>query len=484
MHVLLAASELHPYSKTGGLADAAGSLGRSLARAGVRVTVVTPLYRGLSARVGPGTGSPWRFDVGVGQDLVPGEFVRIREASGMEVWFVRNDAYFDRAGLYNEGQNDYADNAARFLFLSRAALLAARHASVPVDVVHAHDWQVGMLPLLIHHARIAGAWPGAPRTLFTIHNLAYQGGFAADAWPLTGLPWSWFHMESAAHGGGVNFLKAGLCLADALSTVSPRYAREICTPEFGCGLDGVLRRREHDLCGILNGVDYEEWNTTRNAALPHAYDVGDLRGKRLCKESLQREMGLAVDPGAPLFGNISRLTGQKGCDLLAAALEGLLPTVPMQFVLLGSGDPVLERAFRGLATRFPGRVAARIGFDPGLAHRIEAGSDFYVMPSRFEPCGLNQMYSLRYGAIPVVRATGGLADSVVDARDDAAGATGIHFHDPSAGALAWAMRKALALHAAPEAAAHYRRNGMNQDFSWERQAAEYLNLYGDILHGP
>lgn len=484
MHVLLAASELHPYSKTGGLADAVGSLGRALARLGVRVTAVTPLYRGLEARLGPARGPAWRMDVGLGSDWVSGEFVRHREASGMEVWFVRQDAFFDRPGLYGTPQGDYADNARRFLFLSKAALMAARHAPERVDVVHAHDWQTGMVPLLLHHARVSGRWAAAPRTLFTIHNLAYQGGFAAEAWADTGLPWSWFHLESAAHGGGVNFLKAGLCLADALSTVSPRYAREICTAEHGWGLDGVLRRREHDLTGILNGVDYGEWNTTANPALAHPYDAADLGGKALDKAALQRELGLVEDAAVPLFANVSRLTGQKGCDLLLAALEALLPSERLQFALLGSGDAVLERTFHDLATRFPGRVAARIGFDPALAHRMEAGSDFYVMPSRFEPCGLNQLYSLRYGSIPVVRATGGLADSVVDARDDAARATGIHFHDASPEALAWAMRKAMALHATPEAAAHFRRNGMNQDFSWERQAAEYLRLYGDILHGP
>lgn len=484
MHVLLAASELHPYSKTGGLADAVGSLGRSLARAGVKVTVVTPLYRGIASRWAVSGDRAWHFDILLGEKLVSGEFVRHREACGMEVWFVRQDAFFDRAGLYNEGQQDHADNASRFLFLSKAALMAARHAPERVDVVHAHDWQVGMLPLLVHHARLAGGWSAAPRTLFTIHNLAYQGAFPAPAWLETGLPWSWFHLESAAHGGGVNFLKAGLCLADALSTVSPRYAREICTPEYGCGLDGVLRRREHDLCGILNGVDYGEWNTTSNPSLPHAYDASDLRGKAMDKAALQMELGLAQDHAAPLFANISRLTDQKGCDLILEALGSLLPSEPFQFALLGSGDPVLERSFRDLAARFPGRVAARIGFDPALAHRIEAGSDFYLMPSRFEPCGLNQLYSLRYGTVPVVRATGGLADSVVDARDDAAGATGIHFQEASGAALSWAMRKALALHASPEAMAHYRWNGMNRDFSWESQALEYIRLYGDILHGP
>ena len=375
-------------------------------------------------------------------------------------------------------------SARRFLFLSKAALVAARHAPERVDIVHAHDWQAAMLPLLVHHARVTGGWANAPRTLFTIHNLAYQGVFPVEAWGDTGLPWSWFHLESAAHDGGVNFLKAGLCLADALSTVSPRYAREVCTREYGCGLDGVLRRREHDLCGILNGVDYGEWNTTSNPALPHPFDARDLGGKALDKVALQREMGLQDDLGTPLFSNVSRLADQKGCDLILGAVERLIASRPFQFALLGSGDPVLERGFRALAARFPGRVAARIGFDPALAHRIEAGSDFYLMPSRFEPCGLNQLYSLRYGTVPVVRATGGLADSVVDARDDADGATGIHFHEPSVAALSWAIQKALALHASPEAMAHYRHNGMNRDFSWATQAIEYVKFYGEILHGP
>jgi starch synthase len=351
-------------------------------------------------------------------------------------------------------------------------------------LIHAHDWQVGLLPLLVHNGRISGSWPRAPRTVFTIHNLAYQGSFPVDAWAYTNLPLSWFHLESAAHHAHLNFLKGALCLADALTTVSPRYAEEICTPAFGCGLEGVLRRRGHDLTGILNGVDYAEWNTTANPALLHAYDAFHLAGKAANKAALQAELGLPVDPDVPLFGNISRLTDQKGCDLILLALEALLPAEPIQFVVLGNGDPVLEAAFRALAARFPRQVVARIGFDAKLAHRIEAGSDFYVMPSRFEPCGLNQMYSLRYGAVPIVRATGGLDDSVVDPRADADLANGIKFSEISGEALEHAWRKAIALYADPVAMHHFRLNGMTADFSWDHQAHRYLELYHEVLHGP
>lgn len=484
MHVLLAASELHPFSKTGGLADAVAALAQAIAHAGCQVTVVTPLYQGLKVKYPAIRPMGWKFDVPLGPDSVSGEFHRLDPAPGLSYWFVDQPGFYDRPGLYNQGQKDYPDNAQRFLFLAKAAMLAARFHPDPPSILHCHDWQVGLLPLLVQHARVTGIWPSAPRTVFTIHNLAYQGSFPVEAWQYTNLPLSWFHLESAAHHGRLNFLKGALYLADALTTVSPRYAHEICTKEYGCGLEGVLRRREHDLTGILNGVDYAEWNTEANPALPHAYDLRHPAGKAANKAELQAEMGLPVRPDVPLFGNISRLTDQKGCDLIVGALESMLPESSLQFALLGSGDPVLEAAFRDLATRFPEKVAVRIGFDARLAHRIEAGSDFYLMPSRFEPCGLNQMYSLRYGTIPVVRCTGGLADSVVDPRDDADRATGIHFHETSIDALVWAMRKAEAVFGDPSALQHFRSNGMKADFSWDKQAMEYLHLYRDVLHGP
>jgi starch synthase len=279
----------------------------------------------------------------------------------------------------------------------------------------------------------------------------------------------------------VNFLKAGLTQAQAITTVSPNYAREILTPEYGCGLDGLLLKRYNDLSGILNGVDYEEWNSASDPALPSGFSAQDLSGKAMCKAALQRELGLPEDAEVPLFANISRLTDQKGSALILQTIRALIDAgESFQFALLGSGERALENAFGDLAQRFPNQVAARIGFDPALSHRIEAGADFYLMPSRFEPCGLNQLYSLRYGAIPIVRATGGLQDSVIDPRDNAAQATGIKFTTYSAAALQKAVLKALALWKEPAWLQHIRHNGMTADFSWEKQAAEYVSLYESV----
>ncbi|PYM15733.1 MAG: glycogen synthase GlgA, partial [Verrucomicrobia bacterium] len=281
------------------------------------------------------------------------------------------------------------------------------------ELVHVHDWQAGLVPLLIRHERERAGWGTAPKTCLTIHNLAYQGVFSRSAYALTNLPSDYFHEDGVEFHGLMNCLKAGICYADLITTVSPRYAREIMTEAFGCGLDGTLRQRQHLLVGILNGVDSEEWNTTQNPFLKSSFSLRNPGGKGIEKRSLQQEMGLLQAPDIPLFGNISRLVDQKGSDLLLGALEEML-AAKMQFVLLGSGSPVLEKAFQNLARRHPDKVAARIGYDHPLSHRIEAGCDFYLMPSRFEPCGLNQMYSLRYGTIPIVRATGGLDDSIID----------------------------------------------------------------------
>ncbi len=484
MHIVHAASELHPFSKTGGLADMVGALTQALARAGHQVDVVTPLYRGIRARHPGLKPAQWRFDIPLGSALVSGEFWKLEPEPNLTLWFVDQPEFFDRAGIYNERNVDYPDNAARFCFFAKAAVLLTRHLPNPVQVLQCHDWQAGLVPMLVREAHDSGKWHVAPKTLLTIHNLAYQGWFPAAAFGFTNLPSSWFYRESAEAYQQLNCLKAGLNLSDALSTVSPRYAREICTTEFGCGLDPLLRRREHELIGILNGVDYDEWNTIHNPALKHAYDVSHPAGKAANKAELQKELGLPIDAVVPLFTNITRLTDQKGADLQLAALEQVLATgEKLQFGLLGSGDPVLEAGYRALALLHPERIAVRIGFDPQLAHRLEAGADFYLMPSRFEPCGLNQLYSLRYGTIPVVRATGGLDDSVVDVRESAETATGIKFSEPTSEALAHAIRKAIALYAVPELHAHYRTNGMLADFSWERQARHYVSLYENLIHG-
>jgi starch synthase len=294
---------------------------------------------------------------------------------------------------------------------------------------------------------------------------------------MTNLPGDYFHLEGAEYFGKLNCLKAGVVYADVLTAVSPRYAREITTEEFGCGLDGVVRKRKRPVQGILNGVDYDEWNTANNPHLKHPYSITDLEGKAANKLALQQELGLPLEPTVPLFGTITRLTDQKGVDIELGALEEMLHG-DMQFVLLGSGDSGYERAFQRLAHRFPQKVAAKFGYGQSLSHRIEAGCDFYLMPSKFEPCGLNQMYSLRYGTIPIVRATGGLDDTVVDATDNPLAANGIKFLEYSAAALAKAIRKAIVIYGNSHLLRHYQRNGMAADFSWDRTVAAYVKAFG------
>jgi starch synthase len=331
------------------------------------------------------------------------------------------------------------------------------------------------VPALIQHQSHEG-WGSAPPTGLTIHNLAYQGIFPPDKFALTNLPGEFFLQESAEFHGLLNSLKAGIAFADVIMTVSPRYAREITMEEFGCGLDGLLRKRRKTLVGILNGVDGEEWNPSKDPFLPHHYSAARLAGKTANKLALQHELGLPVAADIPLFGTISRLAEQKGVDIQLGALEEMLRS-NIQFVLLGSGSPGYERGYQALARRFPSKVAVRVGYHEGLAHRIEAGCDFYLMPSRFEPSGLNQMYSLRYGTIPIVRATGGLDDSVIDFTDNSTRANGIKFREYSARALAKAIRKALAVYGEPTLLQRSRVNAMKADFSWEKIIGEYLKIY-------
>jgi starch synthase len=388
--------------------------------------------------------------------------------------------FYSRPSLYQKDNADYPDNAERFIFLSKAVVSLARHLPPQPEVVHVHDWHLGLVPLLIQHEKRAAGWGSAPPSCMTIHNLAYQGIFPRTQYPLTNLPWDCFNPNGVEFYGNCNCLKAGIGAADVVTTVSPRYAREITTQEFGCGLDGLLRQRQSDLSGILNGVDYEEWNTTANPFIKCSYSVRDVSGKSVNKLALQREFGITADPAAPLFGSINRLVDQKGVDLQLAALKEMMGA-NMQFVLLGAGDPAFEQGYRSLAQRNPSKVGVRIGYDQGLAHRIEAGCDFFLMPSRFEPCGLNQMYSLRYGTIPIVRRTGGLDDTVIDLTEDPENANGIKFGEFSSTALVKGIHKALALYAEPELLRHFQRNGMTADFSWDRTAAKYEEVYRKAL---
>jgi starch synthase len=476
MKILLASSEVHPYSKTGGLADMVGAIGKALGEAGHQVGIVTPLYRGIREKF-PGLQKlEWHMDLPLGARRVQAEIWTLEPSAGVTIYFVDHAEFFQRPGLYNENGADYGDNAARFIFFSKSVVQLARYLPWQPEVVHVNDWQTALVPLLMLHQKLQEGWGNLPRTCLTIHNLAYQGIFPASEYALTNLPKDYFNLYGAEYYGTLNCLKAGIAYADVLTTVSPRYAREITLPEFGCGLDDLLRKRHRALHGILNGVDYGEWNTANNPFLKHPYSARNMRGKTEDKLDLQHELGLPVKADVPMFGSITRLADQKGLDIELGALEEMLST-NMQFVLLGSGAPVYERAYQELARRYPEKVAVRIGFDQGLSHRIEAGCDFYVMPSRFEPCGLNQMYSQRYGTIPIVRITGGLDDTVVDITEDREKASGIKFAEYSARALAKSLRKALALYAEPKWLQIYRKNAMAADFSWERLMKGYLEVY-------
>ncbi len=480
MTILLGSSEVHPYSKTGGLADMVGALAKALERAGHDVTVVTPLYRGIRERFPEMIRLDWHMDLPLGPRRVTAEVWTLTVTPRLRIHFIHQPAFYDRTGLYQEHGADYPDNAERFIFFSKAIVHLARYLPSQPEVVHINDWQTGLVPLLMQHQKLQEGWGSRAGTCLSIHNLAYQGIFPAAAYQLTNLPLDYFNPNGAEFYGMLNCLKAGIATADVLATVSPRYAREITTPEYGCGLDGLLRKRHDVLFGILNGVDYQEWRTTGNPCLPHAFSAGKLAGKELNKLDLQKELGLPVKADIPLFGSITRLADQKGLDIQLGALEEMLGA-NMQFVLLGSGSPVYEKAYQSLARRYPTKVAVRLGFDQGLSHRIEAGCDFYLMPSRFEPCGLNQMYSLRYGTIPIVRVTGGLDDTVIDISENRGHANGIKFGEYSSRALAKAIRKALVLYGEPDLLQHYRHNAMTADFSWDRVVEQYAKAYRRAL---
>jgi starch synthase len=470
MEILFVTSEVAPFSKTGGLGDVAGALPAALAARGHAVSVVTPRYGSIDpAAAGL---SPLHRAL-----RVRGEATTVWVAKGRApVYFVEHERLFgSRRGLYGDGAADYADNAERFAVLCRAALALPAALGLRPRILHLNDWQTGPAAWMLRHDHAEDRTLAGVRTVFTIHNLAYQGVFSKDVLPAIGLPWHVFRYDAMEFHDRLNFMKAGLVFSDVLTTVSPTYAREILTPEAGWGLDALLRHRERDLVGILNGIDVDAWDPARDPHLPARYTAADLSGKAACNQALQREMGLPVRRDAPLVGIVGRLVDQKGFDLVDAALPGLLAH-DVQLVALGSGQPEHEEAFRRAAAERPDRVAARIGFDEALAHRIEAGADMFLMPSRYEPCGLNQMYSLRYGTVPVVRAVGGLEDTVEDF-DGWQRGTGFKFREYAPQALLLAMRRALDAYRDARAWRGLVLRGMAQDNSWARSATAYEALY-------
>jgi starch synthase len=473
LHVAMLASEMVPFAKTGGLADVVGALPKALSRLGHRVTVFVPRYRQVRD-AGKVQGV---LQVPLGGESHEAVFSARDMDTGVRVVFVGNPRFFDRQELYGEGNRDYPDNSLRYGFFSRAVLEFYRSRGERPDVFHCHDWQTGLAPVFLK----THLWddPSLARcaTVFTIHNLAYQGIFNSDTLALLGLPEHLRGSDALEFHGSISFMKGGLFFSEILNTVSPRYASEIQELELGCGLDGVLRLRASDLHGILNGVDYDEWDPRHDPHLPEPYSSEDLSGKATCKNALLDAFDLPRLPELPLVGITSRLVSQKGFDLVVDAWQGLLRR-PLRMVILGTGDRSIQDGFRALAARMPGRFAVRFAYDNTLAHLIEAGSDAFLMPSRFEPCGLSQLYSMRYGTPPIVRATGGLADTVKPYSPETGEGTGFSFAAPTGQDLLAALDQALAVYGQPKAWMHLMRNGMAQDFSWDRSAEGYVELYG------
>jgi len=479
--ILFASGEALPYVKTGGLADVAGTLPVELVNLGVEPVIFLPEYRGIREKfkLEP-TGIKVSVPIQEYEDTVIKEgevFTTVK--NGVRAFFLRNDEYFDREYLYSTPQGDYKDNAARFVFFTRAILEFVKAGGFAPGIIHCHDWQASLIPLYLKTLYRDEPALKKIKTLLTIHNLAYQGVFWAFDIKQIGLDWGYFTPDLLEFYGQVNFLKGGLIYADLINTVSKKYAEEIQTPEFGCKMEGILNVRSKDLFGIVNGLDYSVWNPETDPQIPDNFSARDLAGKKICKAELKKELGLAVG-SAPLIGCISRLADQKGLDLVAESLDEILG-MGFQLVILGTGQDKYHNLFNSLADRYQGKASFRIEFNEPLAHRIEAGADLFLMPSRYEPCGLNQLISLKYGTIPVVRATGGLDDTVENFEPKTGKGTGFKFADPTKEAMLNALKNALDVYTLPKLWEKLVKNGMNRDFSWKNSAQEYLKLYQALL---
>ncbi|HKA31625.1 MAG TPA: glycogen synthase GlgA, partial [Candidatus Binatia bacterium] len=438
--------------------------------------VALPAYRSVLDKF-PVEATGLEVAVALDRRRVAGTVLKANVDGAAPVYLIRNDDYFSRPGLYGTPQGDYPDNAERFAFFGKAALELAA-ATGPWDVLHCHDWQSSLVPVL---SRLGAARPAA-KTILTIHNLAHQGLFPYSEWPLLGLDPSYFTPKYLEFYGKINFLKGGILFADALATVSRKYAEEILTPEYGCGLEGVLRERQRDLHGVLNGVDYGEWSPESDEFVKKNYGPGNMAGKAECKQDLQQFYNLPQRRSTPLLGIVSRLADQKGIDLLLEIVVQLLG-MDLQMVVLGAGDQKYQELISALPSAHPRKIGVTIGFDNALAHKIEAGADIFLMPSRYEPCGLNQIYSLKYGTVPVVRATGGLDDTIEDFDPLSGKGNGFKFADYSGEAFLSAIKRALAVYINKKAWSQVVANGMAANFSWERAATDYLQLYRQMTGG-
>ena len=513
LNIVLVSSEVTPFAKTGGLADVCGALPAALSQRGHRVSVMMPAYQQIRAAGIPVTTTGISLKVQVGEKEVWGELLKSQiPHTNVDVYFIRHDHYFYRDGLYNSNGVDYQDNCERFIFFCRGVFEAIERLDLDVDILHANDWQTGLIPAYLKTMYQMGEKSGQTeffspdslsastsaddlkpnrwkkiKSVFTIHNMRHQGRFWHWDMGLTGIDWKYFTFDKMEFYGQLNLLKTGVIFADAVTTVSPEYSKEIQTEGFGEKLQGVLRFRADVLSGILNGIDTDEWNPAADSDIAACYDVDSVfENKPKCKAALQAELGLAPNLDAPLFGVVSRFDPQKGLDLIADVIPQWVEHAGAQFAVLGTGDHELEARFRDLANRYPKNVGVAIKFGTELSHRIEAGSDLFLMPSRYEPCGLNQMYSQRYGTLPVVRRTGGLADTVVNASQESmvnGTASGFSFYWATAGDLNQAIE--WALHCYRDRRDDWNRmiqTAMRIDHSWNGSAEKYEQLYLKLLN--
>ncbi len=475
MKILFVSSEVAPYAKTGGLADVSAALPAALSALGHDVIVMTPLYRPTKEAIaGLREAIP-----SLAVNLSAGE-VRTRAlidpAADIPVYFIEHDNYFDRAGLYGENGKDYPDNAERYAFFCRAVLNACRHLKYYPDAIHCNDWHTALIPAYVRYDRFFRSLLPPTPSILTLHNLAYQGRFDARQFAATGLPAWLYNGNGFEFYGAMNFLKGGILSADKLTTVSPSYAAEILRPEFGCGLDVALRRRYRDLCGILNGIDTSVWDPTTDPHIPKNYSSSDLEGKQCCKQHLLRELEMGGEADGPLIGFVSRLVEQKGLDIITGALPELRH-LNVRLILHGEGDEQYHTILTRVGHDYPELVKIKIPYDDRFSHRIQAGTDMVLMPSRFEPCGLTPIYGLRYGSIPIVRETGGLKDSVKSYCPPAGDGNGFTFSEYDAYALLEKIREAASLFLDREQWQRVMKNAMQGEFSWQRSAARYIRVY-------
>lgn len=477
MKILFVGPECVPFAKTGGLADVLGALPKVLAQRGHEVAVALPRYPQIEA----GKAVLASVTVTLGREIHFPSLQDGRTLDGVRYFFVDYPSYFHREQLYTLQGQDYPDNPERFALFTKVVIELAKRVFTP-DVFHCHDWQSALLPVLLRTQYAADPIVGHIPVVLTVHNLGYQGVFPAEVFDRVGLPWSLFHMEALEFYGQANYLKGGIVFSDYLTTVSRKYAQEIQTPEYGHGLDGILSARREHVVGILNGVDYAEWNPETDKFLAAHYGASNLAGKQACKKDLLAQFQLPTDDlKKPVIGIVSRFAAQKGFDLIEEVADSFLEN-DLYVVALGTGEPQYEELFRDLAQRFPKKVGVRIAYDNKLAHKIEGGADMFLMPSRYEPCGLNQIYSLRYGTVPVVRATGGLDDTIEQYEAVTGQGTGFKFSAYSGQALLECLRQALYVYATDRTAwQKLIRNGMQKDFSWNASAAEYEKLFQTMV---